>query len=211
MAESKPKLKSRLKAENELKPQKLSKQINTKSMPKLFKKSKISNKSKLKLISDEIKIKKQSNIEHKIKASKIKPSKISHGVNLKNNKILKEKHEKIKEEESKHLKVLNNLKKLAKKQKKILTNIPSARPKIKAKYNEKSDLGKTMLKSSILSKDVDPYNAATSRKLNKTQRKPKIKRIDRNKISSPSKLLSSDSELNELSPERYRGKSNALW
>ena len=73
---------------------------------------------------------------------------------------------------------------------------------MKHKHLDKSDYGKTFLKSSILSKDTDNYYMANNSKIIKTQRKPKIKRIHKqNKIGSPINLFNSESEINEISEE----------
>ena len=101
------------------------------------------------------------------------------------------------------MKVYNNLKKLAKKQKKIINNATNKNNKIKHKYLDKSDHGKTFLKSSILSKHTDTYYMDSNSKMTKTQRKPKIKRINKqNKIESPINLFNSESDSNDFSQSK---------
>jgi predicted extracellular nuclease len=108
------------------------------------------------------------------------------------------------EEEQQQQKVLDNLQKLAYKRRKILTQVANSKSTIniyKINDNERSDLAMTLNKNMSLLKSSSK-NTLSTHKLLKTQRKPKTKKI-KPKVDSPSKLLSSDSELEEMSPREY--------
>lgn len=123
----------------------------------------------------------------------------------KRQKEIKQKQSKMfKETEKKQQRIVKNLQKLAKKSKNLLSHISNSKSTLnihKANETERSNLGLTMTKNhSILRTSSKVLLSGT--KLAKTQRKPKMKKI-KAKIDSPSKILSSDSEFDEMSPKRF--------
>ena len=131
---------------------------------------------------------------------------------LKKRKEWKQKeNNRYKIEEKKRLKVLNNLHKLAKKKTKIINTVTESKSNMhiqKYKPVEKSELGTTMSKNLSMLKSASS-NTLIGNKLYKTQKKPRTKKI-KQKIDSPSKILSSDSELDEMSPRRYIDYCNIM-
>jgi hypothetical protein len=125
---------------------------------------------------------------------------------VKKDKEIKTKQKlRYKEEAKKQTKVLKNLQKLDKKRKKILIQVSSSKSTLNI-YNpnktERSELGLTMNKNLSMLKSASKYNFASQESLLKTQKKPKMKKINE-KVDSPSKILSSDSEFDEMSPKKY--------
>jgi hypothetical protein len=123
----------------------------------------------------------------------------------KKNKEYKIKQNKdVKLNEKKQQKVFKNLQRLAKKSKKLLSHVSNSKTILhiqKTNITERSELGMTMNKNLSLLR-TNSKNTLSANKLTKTQRKPKTYRI-RAKVDSPSKIMSSDSELDDLSPRRY--------
>jgi len=110
------------------------------------------------------------------------------------------------------MKVLKNLQKLDKKRKKMFANLANSKSSLNV-YNldktEKSELGTTVYKNSSVVKSGSKNHLASTSSLMKTQRKPKTKKI-RTKAESPSKILSSDSEMEDMSPKHYLDYCNLM-
>ena len=110
----------------------------------------------------------------------------------------------LREKEIKQQKVFENLTKLAKRRK-LVSNQANSKSTLSIEnqnLTERSDLGITLVSKNLSVLKSVSKNQLHSSKLIKTQKKPKMKKITQ-KWESPNKMLSSDSELEDLSPERY--------
>jgi hypothetical protein len=120
--------------------------------------------------------------------------------------------QKYKEDTKKQTKVLKNLHKLDKKRKKMFLHISSS----KSTYNlhrqnrtERYELGLTMSKNLSMLRSGSKVNFTSQDNLLQTQKKPKRKKIAQI-VESPSKILSSDSEFDEMSPKKYFDYCNVI-
>lgn len=110
----------------------------------------------------------------------------------------------LRDKEIKQQKVFENLTKLAKRRK-LVSNQANSKSTLSIEnqnLTERSDLGITLVSKNLSVLKSVSKNQLHSSKLIKTQKKPKMKKITQ-KWESPNKMLSSDSELEDLSPERY--------
>ena len=103
------------------------------------------------------------------------------------------------------LKVMKNLKKLDKKRKKIFANTTNSKSTLDL-YNlnktERQNIGLSMSKNIRMQKSASKNNLTSRTKILKIQKKQKAKKL-KSKVDSPSKILSSDSELEDMDPNDY--------
>jgi len=103
------------------------------------------------------------------------------------------------------LKVMKNLKKLDKKRKKIFANTTNSKSTLDL-YNlnktERQNIGLSMSKNIRMQKSTSKNNLTSRTKILKIQKKQKAKKL-KSKVDSPSKILSSDSELEDMDPNDY--------
>lgn len=122
----------------------------------------------------------------------------------KDREIKKKERKRYNENTNIQLKVIDNLNKLDKKRKKLVTESHSKNKLNLYNLNktEKYESGLTMSKNASMQKSTSKNNLTSRSKMVKTQKKPKTRRII-TKVDSPSKILSSDSEMEDMDPDDY--------
>lgn len=128
----------------------------------------------------------------------------------KNKEWVQKENQRYKDEEKKQQKVIKNLHKLASKRRKMLETISHSKSSLQINNYQNPD--RTHLASAFpknMSSLQNPSKSTLSQKHLKTQKKPRTKKI-KQRVDSPSKILSSDSEFEEMSPQRYIDYCNLM-